>query len=85
MVRIRLSRTGAKKRPCYRIAVADRRDPRDGRFIEYIGHFNPTEEPPVLVVDLARADYWIGKGAQPTDTVKSLLARARAETPPASA
>jgi small subunit ribosomal protein S16 len=84
MVRIRLSRTGAKKRPSYRIAVADRRDPRDGRCIEYIGHFNPLTEPPELKVDLARADYWIGKGAQPTDTVNGLLARARAESAPAA-
>jgi small subunit ribosomal protein S16 len=78
MVRIRLARTGAKKKPSYRVAVADRRDPRNGRCIEYVGHYNPMVEPPVVVIDLARADYWIKNGAQPSDTVRSLLKRARA-------
>lgn len=77
MVRIRLSRTGAKKKPSYRFAVADKRSPRDGRCIEYIGHYNPMVEPPVISVDLARVDYWLGRGAQPSDTVASLIEKAR--------
>lgn len=78
MVRIRLARYGAKKKPSYRVAIADKRSPRNGRCIEYIGHYNPMVEPPVIVIDLARADYWIGQGAQPTETVTTLLKRARA-------
>ena len=80
MVRIRLSRTGAKKKPSYRITVADSRYARNGRCLEYIGHYDPMIEPPVLVVDLARADHWIQHGAQPSDTVAALLKRARANT-----
>ncbi|MBM4367883.1 MAG: 30S ribosomal protein S16 [Deltaproteobacteria bacterium] len=78
MVRIRLARTGAKKKPSYRVAVADKRSPRNGRCIEYIGHYNPMVEPPVINIDLARADYWLQKGAQPSETVASLLKKARA-------
>lgn len=78
MVRIRLSRIGAKKNPQYRITVADSRDPRDGRCIEYVGHYNPMVEPPALNVDVARVDYWISKGAQPSETVANLIKRARA-------
>ena len=78
MVRIRLARYGAKKKPSYRVAIADKRSPRNGRCIEYIGHYNPMVEPPVIVIDLARADYWLAQGAQPTDTVTGLLKRARA-------
>ncbi len=78
MVRIRLARTGAKKKPSYRVAVADKRSPRNGRCIEYIGHYNPMVEPPVISIDLARADYWLQKGAQPSETVASLLKKARA-------
>ena len=81
MVRIRLARYGAKKKPSYRVAIADKRAPRNGRCIEYIGHYNPMVEPPVIVIDLARADYWLAQGAQPTDTVTGLLKRARAATP----
>ncbi len=77
MVRIRLSRTGAKKQPSYRFAVADKRSPRNGRCIEYIGHYNPMVEPPVVVLDLARADYWLQRGAQPSETVADLIERAR--------
>ncbi|MBM4389933.1 MAG: 30S ribosomal protein S16 [Deltaproteobacteria bacterium] len=80
MVRIRLARTGAKKKPSYRVAVADKRSPRNGRCIEYIGHYNPMVEPPVINIDLARADYWLQKGAQPSETVASLLKKARAAT-----
>lgn len=72
-VKIRLRRMGAKKAPFYRIVVADGRYPRDGRFIEEIGYYDPTKEPSVVKVDADKAKEWIGKGAQPTDTVKVLL------------
>lgn len=73
MVKIRLRRMGAKKAPFYRIVVADSRSPRDGRFIEEIGTYDPLSESNSLHVDLERAKYWIANGAQPTDTVKALL------------
>ncbi len=72
-VKIRLRRIGAKKAPFYRIVVADSRFPRDGRFIEEIGYYDPTKDPAVVKVDAEKAKYWIGAGAQPTDTVKSIL------------
>ena len=72
-VKIRLRRMGAKKAPFYRIVVADSRYPRDGRFIEELGYYDPTKEPSVVKVDVDKAKSWIGKGAQPTDTVKALL------------
>ena len=72
-VKIRLRRMGAKKAPFYRIVVADSRYPRDGRFIEEIGYYDPTKEPSVVKVDADKVKDWIGKGAQPTDTVRSLL------------
>ena len=72
-VKIRLRRMGAKKAPFYRIVVADSRYPRDGRFIEEIGTYNPLENPPVVKVDADKVTMWIKNGAQPTDTVKSLL------------
>ena len=72
-VKIRLRRMGAKKAPCYRIVVADSRYPRDGRFIEEIGTYDPTREPSVINVDLEKANKWIATGAQPTDTVKKIL------------
>lgn len=73
MVKIRLRRMGAKKSPFYRIVVADSRYPRDGRFIEEIGYYNPMEEPSVVKVDPEKAKAWMAKGAQPTDTVKTLF------------
>ncbi len=73
MVKIRLRRMGAKKSPFYRIVVADSRYPRDGRFIEEIGYYDPTKEPSVINVDTEKANQWIANGAQPTDTVKKLL------------
>lgn len=76
MVKIRLRRMGAKKAPFYRIVVADARSPRDGRFIEQLGYYDPTKNPAVIHVDQERAIYWIGHGAQPTDTVRSLLRQA---------
>ena len=72
-VKIRLRRMGAKKAPFYRVVVADSRYPRDGRFIEEIGTYDPTKEPALVNIDTAKSDEWIKKGAQPTDTVKRLL------------
>ena len=72
-VKIRLRRMGAKKAPFYRIVVADSRYPRDGRFIEEIGTYNPVATPTEVKVDAEKAKQWIANGAQPTDTVKSLL------------
>ncbi|TGG95871.1 30S ribosomal protein S16 [Natronospirillum operosum] len=79
MVVIRLSRTGAKKRPFYKITVADSRNPRDGRFIEHVGFFNPIArgQEEALRMDLGRVEYWVGKGAKPTDRVKQLLKQYR--------
>lgn len=74
MVRIRLRRMGAKKQPTYRFVVADVRAPRDGRFIEILGHYNPRTEPRTVVVDEAKARDWLAKGAQPSDTVRRLFA-----------
>ena len=73
MVKIRLRRMGAKKAPYYRIVVADSRSPRDGRFIEEIGMYDPMAEGEKIKVDMERAKYWIANGAQPTDTVRGLL------------
>ena len=73
MVKIRLKRIGAKKAPFYRVVVADSRYPRDGRFIEEIGYYNPTTNPAEVKIDADKAKDWLVKGAQPTDTVKSLL------------
>ncbi|MBQ9988711.1 MAG: 30S ribosomal protein S16 [Clostridia bacterium] len=72
-VKIRLKRMGAKKAPFYRVVVADSRTPRDGRFIEEIGFYNPLLDPAEIKIDADRAKYWIGNGAQPTDTVRALL------------
>ncbi len=72
-VKIRLRRIGAKKAPFYRVVVADSRYPRDGRFIEEIGYYDPTKEPADVKIDTEKAKKWIGNGAQPTDTVKALL------------
>ncbi|MCL5972719.1 MAG: 30S ribosomal protein S16 [Firmicutes bacterium] len=73
MVKIRLRRMGAKKRPFYRVVVADARAPRDGRFIEEIGYYDPTKDPAVVKIDEDKAVKWIQNGAQPTDTARSLL------------
>lgn len=78
-VRIRLRRMGAKKAPFYRIVVADSRYPRDGRFIEELGYYDPTKNPSVIKVDLDKAKQWIANGAQPTDTVKGLLKKSGLE------
>ena len=72
-VKIRLRRMGAKRAPFYRVVVADSRYPRDGRFIEEIGYYNPMREPAEIKIDAEKAQKWIANGAQPTDTVKVLL------------
>ena len=73
MLKIRLRRVGAKNRPSYRIVVADAAAARDGSFVEQLGHYDPKTDPPTIVLDRERADEWIGKGAQPTDSVKRLF------------
>ena len=78
MVKIRLRRMGAKKAPYYRIIVADSRSPRDGRFIEELGIYDPMADGEKIKVDLERAKYWISNGAQPTDTVRGLLKKVEA-------
>ena len=78
MVKIRLRRMGAKKAPYYRIVVADSRSPRDGRFIEEVGTYNPMADSEKLKVNQERVQYWISNGAQPTDTVRGLLKKAEA-------
>ena len=72
-VKMRLTRMGAKKAPFYRVIVADSRSPRDGRFIEEIGYYNPLTDPAEIKIDAEKAKKWLGNGAQPTDTVKALL------------
>ncbi len=76
MVKIRLHRMGAKKNPFYRIVVADSHSPRDGKFIEEIGTYDPLSTPSGIKVDSERAKYWIASGAQPTETVRALLKKA---------
>ncbi len=73
MVKIRLTRMGAKKAPCYRVVVADSRYPRDGRFIDEVGFYNPMTNPAEVKIDAEKAKTWLANGAQPTDTVKSLF------------
>ncbi|HOQ36717.1 MAG TPA: 30S ribosomal protein S16 [Acetivibrio sp.] len=77
-VKIRLKRMGAKKKPFYRVVVADSRYPRDGRFIEEIGTYNPLTNPSEIKIDTEKAQKWLKNGAQPTDTVRSLLKKAGA-------
>jgi small subunit ribosomal protein S16 len=77
MVRIRLRREGSLNNPYYKVVVADGRSPRDGKFIEIIGNYDPKKKEANSNIDLARADYWVGKGAQPSDTVASIIKKAR--------
>jgi small subunit ribosomal protein S16 len=72
-VRVRLTRVGSKKNPIWRVVVSDQRSPRDGRFIETIGHYNPQTEPSTIVIDEERFQHWVSRGAQPTNTVKKLV------------
>ena len=84
-LKIRLSRTGMKKQPSYRIVVSDSRSPRDGRFIEIIGHYNPRVEPQAeVVVNTEKAREWINKGARPSDTARALLVKAGVDVKPAT-
>jgi small subunit ribosomal protein S16 len=75
LVKIRLRRVGAKKRPSYRVVVADIRAPRDGAFIETIGHYDPLTDPETVVIDEEKALHWLGQGAQPTATTTRLLSK----------
>ena len=75
MVVIRLRRSGSKKRPFFRVVVADSRAPRDSSFVEILGHYNPRTKPAIVQVDKARVDFWIKRGAQPSDSVRTLIAR----------
>lgn len=72
-VRVRLTRVGSKKNPIWRVVVADRRSPRDGRFIETIGHYNPQTQPSTIVIDHDRLEHWLALGAQPSNTVRKLM------------
>lgn len=78
-VKIRLARHGSKKRPYYRIVVANSTCRRDGRFIDQVGTYNPLTEPATVKIDMAKVDEWVAKGAQPTDTAKRLIDNARKE------
>lgn len=80
MLRIRLSRHGAKKDPHYRLVVSERSSPRDGRFLEIVGHYNPALKPVRLDLKLDRIDYWIEKGAQPSETVRALIRKVKQAT-----
>jgi len=84
-VHIRLRRTGTTRKPAYRVVVADSRAARDGKFIEVLGHYNPLTNPPTIKIEVEKAQAWINKGAQPSNTVKNLLARARAAAGAAAA
>ncbi len=87
-VRVRLTRVGSKKNPIWRVVVSDQRSPRDGRFIETIGHYNPQTEPSTISIDEERLQHWLARGAQPTNTVKQLVraqSKGAAEAPTAVA
>jgi small subunit ribosomal protein S16 len=85
MVVIRLRRAGSKKRPFFRIVVTDSRAARDSKFVEILGHYNPRTKPALVDVQKERVDYWIGKGAVPSDTVRTLIKRHLTPTVPAAA
>jgi small subunit ribosomal protein S16 len=85
MLSIRLKRVGTTKKPHYRVVVADSRAWRDGRFVEVLGHYDPRRQPAVVKIDTDRASYWIGKGARPSETVRSLLKQQGAAAPAAAA
>ena len=82
MVVIRLRRAGSKKRPFFRVVVTDSRAARDSSFVEILGHYNPRSKPAVVQVDRERVDFWIKKGAQPSDSVRTLIARHLTPAPP---
>jgi small subunit ribosomal protein S16 len=85
MVVIRLRRAGSKKRPFFRVVVTDSRSARDSSFVEILGHYNPRTKPAVVKVDTERVQYWIQKGAQPSDSVRTLIARHLTPVPAAAA
>jgi small subunit ribosomal protein S16 len=85
MLAIRLRRTGSKKRPYFRVVVTDSRVARDSSFVEVLGHYNPRTKPETLVLKRERLEYWLKAGAQPSDTVRTLVARMPAATPAAAA
>jgi small subunit ribosomal protein S16 len=84
MVMIRLRRAGSKKRPFFRVVVTDSRAARDSSFVEILGHYNPRSKPAIVKIDKERVDYWLSKGAQPSDSVRTLIAR-HLTAPPAAA
>ena len=81
MLRIRLTRMGAKKKPFYRVVVIEQRHPRDGSFVEIVGHYSPTAKPPLVDLNMERVRHWLTCGAQPSETVNSLLKKAAPATP----
>ena len=83
MLAIRLTRKGAKKQPIYRVVVTEKEAKRDGRFVEIVGHYNPCRQPVEIVLDRERIDYWIARGAKPSETVRGLLRRAATVAAPA--
>lgn len=83
-VSIRLRREGSLNNPYYKVVVADQRSPRDGKFIEIIGNYDPKKTGDNANIDLARVDYWVGNGAQPSDTVRSIIKKARKKAPVAA-
>ncbi len=84
MLRIRLTRMGAKKKPFYRVVVMERRQNRDGSFVEVLGHYNPKANPPIVDLNMDRVRHWLACGAQPSETVDSLLKKAAPPTPVAA-
>ena len=81
MLRIRLTRMGAKKKPFYRVVVTERRQARDGSFVEIVGHYNPLADPPSIELKMDRVQHWIQRGAQPSETVQSLIRKASPQVP----
>ena len=84
MLKIRLTRMGAKKKPYYRVVVMERRQTRDGSFVEIVGHYDPTKNPPIVELNMDRVRHWLACGAQPSETVNSLLKKAAPPTPVAA-
>ncbi len=84
MLRIRLTRMGAKKKPYYRVVVMEQRQPRDGSFVEILGHYSPTANPPLVDLKMDRVRHWLACGAQPSETVNSLLKKAAPPEPAAA-
>ncbi|MDR1726573.1 MAG: 30S ribosomal protein S16 [Acidobacteriota bacterium] len=85
MLRIRLTRIGAKKKPFYRVVVSEQRQNRDGSFVEILGHYNPKTDPPAVELKMDRVQHWLSCGAQPSETVRSLINKASKASAPASA